>query len=236
MKRYILDKIKEYNEKNIIDKSDHKKNKEDSYDNIDSLINNMENNEMLTYNLIYLSVIEPKIYQTFCDYCGVKLENNKLVSTANDFKSLKEVAYDNNFNLTTIKKHIEIAANILKHDRSMFGKMILQQEDYIVALLKSLFSSRSMTNENKRNFFSNIISLFNGKIYDDKLIQYIRSIINESADDSLLQYKGIIEKRLVEIEKKHYGKDNDYTINEESSDNSQIYRDSQFEERSGKHV
>ena len=163
LERYILDKIKEFNEKNMANKLDYMEDRNDSYDNINSLMNNMENNEMLTYNLIYLSVIEPRIYQTLCDYCGVRLENNKLISTANNNKPIKEVASSNGYSETTIKKHIIIAANILKHDRTRLGKLIMQQEDYVVALLKGIFLSRSMTNENKRNFFSRIINLFDEK-------------------------------------------------------------------------
>ena len=175
----------------------------DTYDNINELMSNIENKEMLTYKLIYLSVVEPKVYQTFCDYCGIKLVNNQIVSTSDSFKSLQDVAANSGYSITTVKKHIKIASNILKYSSIKLGKLIFQQEDYVVALLKGLFLLRSMTYDNKKNYFFNIIDLFAGKLYDERIIQYIRTILSETNDDNLLQYKDIIERKLQEIEQKH---------------------------------
>ena len=223
LKKYILNKIKEYNEKNSNNEIDYIEETDTSYDN---LMDNMEINEKLTYGLICLSVFEPRIYQTFCDYCGVKLEGNNIVSTSNDYKPIKDIASSANYSDTTVRKHIRVASNVLKNDSSFLGEKIIQQNKYVVELLKTIFLNHSMTTLNKRVLFFHVINLFEGKSYDDRLVQYIRTILNESNDDNLLQYKDAIEVKLIEIEQNHYRQGN----SEKTNDSDQL------EGSSSKHV
>lgn len=214
LKSHILNIIKEFNNKNTVNDYEYIVDSNESYD-INDTIDNWSDNQELASKLFYLSVFYPVQYESFCKYYGVKIENKKLVDTKNGMSTYREVAKKINCSPQTVGQNVSKAIRLLRRDTSKIADNLVNQEEYVIELLKTMPYNRRL----------GVINLFNGTVFDTDLVKRIRNYLNKTNNENILKYKDIINDKLDKIEQKYYGNIPKYEIELINSVNPTIRED-----------
>ena len=208
LKSHILNKIKEFNNKNTVREYEYLEDSNDSYD-INDIIDSIGDRNKLLYNLIYLSIFYPNKYEILCNYYGIKVVNNNIVNIGSTQKSLRQVAEERNVTCEAIRSHVNKSIRILKRDYTDFVKRVIKQEDYVIALLKYINSHAVLSSISSCD---SVMDLFNEKKFDIKMISDIKKTLNTVNNSELLEYKDKILNRINDLIRKKYSNIPDYLI------------------------